>query len=92
MQVDYEGDDAIVDDRTENVLSRLYKKYFHNVFLNVAGSDKGAISSHGTSNSEVALERPYSVDQSKLCIDGSSFSGVNPIVLKNNDRSSVIEL
>ena len=71
---------------TENVLSRLYKKYFPNIFTTNFSSNLKQKSVN------FDIKSSYSSDKSRLSGDQSSFSGINPIVNKYNDRASVIEL
>ncbi len=75
-----------VEVQTENVLSRLYKRYVQNVFL----QHFSANSKQKSANFDI--KSSYSSDKSRQSRDESSFSGINPIVNKHSDRASVIEL
>lgn len=84
-----EDDASSSDSQAENVLSRLYKKYISNIFLN---NNNNKISNNNTNSSKKVGTSTTSIDKSHRNSDESSFSGINPIVILNHDRESVIEL
>ncbi len=83
-----EDDASSSDSQAENVLSRLYKKYISNIFLNNNNNNKIS----NTNSSKKVGTSTTSIDKSHRNSDESSFSGINPIVILNHDRESVIEL
>ena len=86
LHADEKGGSEPVEEQTENVLDRLYKKYVQNLFFSNADP------SRNQNTAITDIKSSYSSDKPPVSTVGDvSFSGINPIVY-NQNRASVVEL